>query len=507
MLNLILYLSVVVGICDGDLAEFRATLEKGKIAGIRSWISVGQQREILDCLTTIAKTNNASDPQDAAKECLRDLLKICMWLSTLSEEGDTLDDSDPTAAALKKAAKRLGKDTLILTTDSNRLKRGRPFVEVTRLLQEKFEESVPYIDLATQQDRIRPQLEHNLHTILRHGCYVMGPEITELELKLANYVGVEHCISVSSGTDALLVSMMALGIGKGDEVITSPFTFFATGETITLLGAIPVFVDIDPDTFNIDANKVQAVITDRTRAILPVSLYGQCADMDVINSIAEVYGLAVIEDGAQSFGASYKGKRSCGLCTIGCTSFFPSKPLGAYGDAGACLTDDPALAKVIREIIDHGQDGRYWHIRVGINGRMDSLQAGVLLAKLAIFDDELAKRRQVARRYDQLLYEKAEQGKLKLPKIEKHNTSSWGQYTVEVQEREKVQSRLAADGIPTAVHYPLPLYVQPALKNGKTDYSNADAAAKHVLSLPMHPYLKSHTQDRIVASLINAIDH
>ena len=507
MLDLVLDVSVVVGIVDGNLPEISAVLEKRKISGFRNWISVGQQSEILYCLVEIANKKGKSNPKDVAQGSLKTLLKTCMWLSALSEDGNTLDDSDPTAAALTKAAKRLGKDTLILTTNSNRLKRGRPFAEVTSLLQARMEESVPYVDLATQQDRIRPQLEHNLHTILRHGCYVMGPEITELEQKLANYVGVEHCISVSSGTDALLASMMALGIGKRDEVITSPFTFFATGETITLLGAIPVFVDIDPNTFNIDVNKIQAAITDRTRAILPVSLYGQCADMDVINAIAEVYGLAVIEDGAQSFGASYKGKRSCGLCTIGCTSFFPSKPLGAYGDAGACLTDDPALAKVIREIIDHGQDGRYCHIRVGINGRMDSLQAGVLLAKLAIFDDELAKRRQVARRYDQLLYEKAEQGKLKLPKIEKHNTSSWGQYTVEVQEREKVQSRLAADGIPTAVHYPLPLYAQPALKNGKTDHSNADAAAKHVLSLPMHPYLKSRTQDRIVASLIEAIDH
>ena len=507
MLDLILDFSVVVSICNGNLAEFRATLEKGKIAGIRSWISVGQQREILDCLATTAKNKNASNPQDTAKESIRDLLKTCMWLSALSEEGDTLDDPDPTAAALTRAADRLGKGTLIFTTDISRLNRGRPFADVSSLLHANIQESIQFVDLAAQQDCIRPQLERNLHKILRHGRYVMGPEVTELEHKLAKYVGVEHCISVSSGTDALLVALMAIGVGVGDEVITSPFTFFSTAEAIKLLGATPVFVDINPDTFNIDPSRIQTAITDRTRAILPVSLFGQCADMDLINDVAQLYGVAVIEDGAQSFGASYKGKRSCGLSTIGCTSFFPAKPLGAYGEAGACFTNDLGLAKVIREIIDHGQEGRYRHIRLGINGRMDSLQAGVLLAKLSIFEEELARRGQVANRYEKLLLKIAEQEKLKLPTIEKYNISSWGQYTVEVKAREKVQDRMFEQGVPTAVHYPLPLHAQPVFKKENADYANATSAAEHVLSLPMHPYLKSHTQNRIAKSLIEAIDY
>ena len=507
MLDLILDVSVVAGICNGDLTEFRIALDKGKSSGIRNWISVGQRKEILDCLVVFAKKNNASDPQKAAKERLRGLLKTCMWLSALSEEGDTLDDFDPTAAALTRAANRLGKNTLIITTDINRLKRGRPFADVTSLLHANIQESIQFVDLAAQQDRIRPELERNLHKILRHGHYVMGPEVTQLEHELANYVGVEHCISVSSGTDALLVALMAIGVGVGDEVVTSPFTFFATAEAITLLGARPVFVDINPDTFNIDPDGIQTAITARTRVILPVSLFGQCADMDAINDVAELYGIAVIEDGAQSFGASYKGKRSCGLSTIGCTSFFPAKPLGAYGEAGACLTNDASLAKVIREIINHGQEGRYRHIRLGINGRMDSLQAGVLLAKLSIFDDELVRRRQVANRYETLLLEIADQGKLKLPTIEKHNTSSWGQYTVKVQRREKVQSRMSEDGIPTAVHYPLPLYAQPVFDQEKAGFSNTSSVAEQVLSLPMHPYLKALTQDRIAKSLIEAIDY
>ncbi|MEO5344519.1 MAG: DegT/DnrJ/EryC1/StrS family aminotransferase, partial [Gammaproteobacteria bacterium SHHR-1] len=260
-----------------------------------------------------------------------------------------------------------------------------------------------FIDLKAQQASIRSQLERNIHRVLHHGQYIMGPEIQELEERLADYVEVEHCITCASGTDSLLIAMLALGIGPGDEIITTPFTFIATGEMIALLGARPVFVDIDPRTYNIDPTKIEAAITPKTRAIIPVSLYGQPADFDEINAIAQRHGLPVIEDGAQSFGATYKARKSGALSAIGSTSFFPSKPLGGYGDGGALFTNDDALAKAMREIRVHGQDRRYNHPRIGINGRLDTLQAAVILAKLDRFDDEIAARQQVAARYNQWL--------------------------------------------------------------------------------------------------------
>jgi UDP-2-acetamido-2-deoxy-ribo-hexuluronate aminotransferase len=246
-----------------------------------------------------------------------------------------------------------------------------------------------FIDLKAQYRRIETDVNQRIQAVLNHGQYIMGPELTELESQLAEFVGVKHAIGVSDGTTALLIALMALDIGVGDEVITTPFTFIATGEMIALLGATPVFVDIDPQTYNIDVNKIESAITSKTKAIMPVSLYGLCADFDAINAIAEKYQLPVIEDGAQSFGASYKGKKSCGLTTIGCTSFFPSKPLGCYGDGGACFTNDDDLAKKMREIRVHGQDRRYHHPVIGLNGRLDTIQAAILLAKLSVFPQEV----------------------------------------------------------------------------------------------------------------------
>jgi UDP-2-acetamido-2-deoxy-ribo-hexuluronate aminotransferase len=262
---------------------------------------------------------------------------------------------------------------------------------------------IPFIDLKTQQERIKEELDKRMAAVFAHGQYIMGPEVFELEEKLAAHCGAKHCISVANGTDALLVAMMALGITAGDEVITTPFTFVATAEMIALLGAKPVFVDIDPRTYNIDPNLIEAEITPRTKAIIPVSLYGQCADMDAINAIAARHGLPVIEDAAQSFGATYKGRKSCNLSTIACTSFFPSKPLGCYGDGGACFTSDDNFAHLMRIIRTHGQEKRYHHALIGINGRLDTLQAAVLLAKLGIFDEELRLRQAVATRYTNLL--------------------------------------------------------------------------------------------------------
>ncbi|MBL0009956.1 MAG: DegT/DnrJ/EryC1/StrS family aminotransferase, partial [Nitrosomonas sp.] len=317
-----------------------------------------------------------------------------------------------------------------------------------------------FIDLRTQQNHIRPVLENNIHRVLHHGQYIMGPEIKQLEERLAEYVGVKHCITVSDGTKAMLIAMMALGIKAGDEVITTPFTFIANGEMIALLGAIPVFVDIDPRTYNIDPDKIEAAITPETKAIMPVALYGQCADMDAINAIADRYGLPVIEDAAQSFGATYKGKKSCALSAIGSTSFFPSKPLGCYGDGGALFTDDDKLAKLMREIRLHGQDRRYHHPIIGINGRMDTLQAAIILAKLDIFDEEVKARAEIGAHYTQLI--NAAPG-IVTPYIASHNTSVYAQYTILVENREIIQKKLNEAGIPTAVHYPIPLNLQPVL--------------------------------------------
>jgi UDP-2-acetamido-2-deoxy-ribo-hexuluronate aminotransferase len=366
-----------------------------------------------------------------------------------------------------------------------------------------------FIDLKTQYRRIKPAVDERIARVLEHGQYVMGPEVLELEQALARYCGTKHCIAVSSGTDALLIALLALGIRPGDEVITAPFTFFATAEMIALIGARPVFVDVDPRTYNLDPAKLEAAITPRTRAIMPVSLYGQCADFDAINAIACSHGLPVIEDAAQSFGASYKGRRSNALSFIGATSFFPSKPLGCYGDGGALFTDDEALAKLMREIRVHGQDRRYHHPRLGLTGRLDSIQAAVLLAKLEIFDDEVAARERAATVYARLIEAAfGAGGRVQAPWVAPGNTSVYAQYTVEVDEREIVETRMKALGVPTAVHYPIALHEQPVfdyLGQPAGSYPVSEAAARRVLSLPMHPYLTEEQQQRVVAALAEAV--
>lgn len=361
---------------------------------------------------------------------------------------------------------------------------------------------IDFIDLKTQQARIKDRLDAGIARVLAHGQYILGPEVGELEEKLAAYAGVAHCVSVANGTDALQIAQMALGIGRGDEVITPGFTYIATAETVALLGARPVYVDIDPRTYNLDPALLEAAITPRTKAIIPVSLYGQCADFDAINTIAAKHGIPVIEDAAQSFGASYKGRKSGSLGTLACTSFFPTKPLGCYGDGGAVLTDDAELARVVRQIARHGQDRRYHHLRVGVNSRLDTLQAAILLPKLDILDDEIVLRRQVAQTYNLLL---AEVDLAIAPFVEAHNRSAWAQYTVRVRDRDAVQARLKEAGIPTAVHYPLPLNRQPAVADGKARLPVGDAAAEQVVSLPMSPYLGASQQDFIVASLASSV--
>lgn len=360
-----------------------------------------------------------------------------------------------------------------------------------------------FIDLKAQYRRVEVDVNQRIQTVLNHGQYILGPEVVELERQLAEFVGVKHAIGVSDGTTALLIALMALGIGVGDEVITTPFTFIATGEMIALLGAKPVFVDIDPQTYNIDVNKIESAITSKTKAIMPVSLYGLCADFDPINAIAAKHNLAVIEDGAQSFGASYQGKKSCGLTTIGCTSFFPSKPLGCYGDGGACFTNDDDLAKKMREIRVHGQDRRYHHPVIGLNGRLDTIQAAILLAKLSVFPQEIELRAQLGARYSQLLADKA-----RTPIVPEGYDSVYAQYTLQVEGRELLIAALQAQGIPTAVHYPIPLHLQPAFANlglGEGAFPVAEAAAKRVMSLPMYPDLSVADQDKVVAELMKVL--
>lgn len=358
---------------------------------------------------------------------------------------------------------------------------------------------IEFIDLKAQQSRIKAEIDVGIQRVLAHGQYILGPEVTELEEKLAAYVGAKYCITCANGTDALQIAQMAFGIGPGDEVITPGFTYIATAETVAVLGATPVYVDVNPKTYNLDVDKLEAAITSRTKAIIPVSLYGQCADFDAINAIAEKYNIPVIEDAAQSFGATYKGRKSCNLSTVSCTSFFPSKPLGCYGDGGAIFTNDEELAKVIRQIARHGQDRRYHHIRVGVNSRLDTLQAAILLPKLAILDDEMQARQRVADTYTKLFNEA---GILTTPFIEMHNQSAWAQYTIQVDNRSEVQEKLKSQGIPTAVHYPIPLNKQPAVADANAVLPVGDAIAERVISLPMHPYMSQADQTIIIESLV-----
>jgi len=358
-----------------------------------------------------------------------------------------------------------------------------------------------FTDLKTQYAALKSSVDARIQRVLDHGQYIMGPEVAELEGALAAFAGAKHCVTVASGTEALLIALMALDLKPGDEVVTTPFTFAATAETIVLAGATPVFVDIEADTCNIDASLIEAGITAKTKAIMPVSLYGQVADMAAINAIAARHGLAVIEDAAQSFGAMYQDRRSCALSTFGATSFFPSKPLGCYGDGGALFTDDAALAQAAREIRVHGQSARYTHTRVGVGGRMDTLQCAVVLAKLERFGWELERRAEIGARYQQLL------AGVEQVAVRPDRNSVWAQFTVLVDERAAVQAALKAQGIPTAVHYPLALHRQPAYAR----FGHADAcpvslrAAERVLSLPMSADLSQADQDRVVAALRQAL--
>lgn len=364
--------------------------------------------------------------------------------------------------------------------------------------------SIPFIDLKSQYNALKTSIDSRIHKVLDHGAYVNGPEVVELEQTLAKYVGTKHCLTIANGTDALWVPLMALGIGQGDEIITTSFSFIATAEVIVLAGAKPIYVDIDPKTFNIDVSKIEAAITPRTKAIMPVSLYGQIADMDKINAIAKKHNLHVIEDAAQSFGARYNDKRSGSMSIATGTSFFPAKPLGCYGDGGAIFTNDDSLAKIIKEIREHGSESRYYHTRLGINGRLDTIQCAVLLAKMERYDWELEQRQRVADRYTDAFSSIKADG-FSTPFVAANCKSAWAQYTLTVKDRAGFQKKMQDAGVPTSVHYPRIMPDQPWYKEHTSDPKQelpvARWAAEHVISIPIYPDMNDATQDKVIAAV------
>ena len=382
-----------------------------------------------------------------------------------------------------------------------------------------------FIDLETQQHRIRKDIERRIHDVLDHGQYVLGPEIKELEKRLAEYAGVSHSLACASGTDALLMALMAMEIGPGDAVFTSPFSFFATAEVISLLGAVPVFVDIERDSFNIDPILLEDAVLDVAennrshpifrsipkeeqlvpRAIIAVDLFGLPADYPAITAIARQYGLAVIEDAAQSFGAELNGQKTCSLADIACTSFYPAKPLGGYGDGGMCFTNDEHLSEILRSLHIHGMGKhQYENVRVGINGRLDTIQATILLSKFEIFPEEILKRNAVAKRYSELLGASDE---LRIPVVPDNAQSVWAQYSLQAKDtihRDKLRSRLAEQDIPTAIYYPKPLHLQSVFKPlayQPGDFPVSENCAECIFSLPMHPYIEAQEQQKVAAIL------
>ena len=362
-----------------------------------------------------------------------------------------------------------------------------------------------FVDLRRQYHEYKAEIMAEIETVFETTSFINGPAVKELEAQLADHTGVKHAIGCSSGTDALILGMMGLNIQRGDDVIVPDFSFIATAETVALMAATPVFVDVRPDTYNMDPESLRAAITDKTVGIIPVSLYGQIADMDEINAIAAEHGLWVMEDGAQSYGATYKGKRSGSVSRIGTTSFFPAKPLGGYGDGGAVFTDDDDLAARIRMILNHGQRKRYDHAVIGLNARLDTLQAAILKVKLRHFDDEVVRRQQVADWYSAAF---ADTDRIVTPVILDHNTSVWAQYTIRIVNRPAVQAALKEAGIPTAVHYPIPLHKQDAFASHAQHHikvPHSEKASDEVMSLPMHPFLTQEDVQTVAGAVTAAV--
>ena len=368
--------------------------------------------------------------------------------------------------------------------------------------------NIPFVDLKTQYNALKENIDARIHKVLDHGAYINGPEVVELEKKLSEYTGAKYALTCASGTDALTIPMMALGIGRGDEVITTAFSFIATAETIVLAGATPVYIDIEPKTFNMDVSQIEKAITPKTKAIMPVSLYGHIAEMKEIHAIAKKHGLHVIEDAAQSFGAVQDGKKSCNVSASAGTSFFPAKPLGGYGDGGAMFTNDENIAKIMKEIREHGSETRYYHTRLGMNGRLDTLQCAILLAKLERYPWELEQRERVAKKYA-AAFADVKQKDFSYPQVLAGNQSAWAQYTLTVGDRPGFEKKMKEFGVPTSVHYPRTMPDQPWYKENTTrvvgDIKNARWAAEHVISIPMFPDMDDKTQEYIIEHTLKAL--
>lgn len=508
-MDLVLDVDVIAELVVGGsaaAADATAAVARCIAGGGRVWLYAGSVQALEQHICDRLAADTAADGADLRRNAWRmlgDFSRDKHWLAALAGEGDVFSaaagsSDNPAQIQLLRALRRFDAGTVrILTLDRAWCER-HPADAVTpgEFLRGATEpQRMDLIDLAAQQDRLRAELETGMHRVLHAGQYILGKEVGELEERLAEYAGVKHCITCANGTDALQIALMALGAAHGSEVITPGFTYIATAEAAAVIGARPVYVDVDARTYNLDPSLVEVAITPRTKAIIPVSLYGQCADFDAINAVAAKYGVPVIEDAAQSFGGTYRGRRSCGLSTIATTSFFPSKPLGAYGDGGAMFTDDDELAKVMRQIARHGQERRYYHVRVGMNSRLDTLQAAILLPKLAVLDEELERRQEVAAWYARAL---RAAGIDTAPYVEPHCVSAWAQYTIRVEERSAMQALLQRAGIPTAVHYPLCLNQQPAVADPAVRLPVGERASEQVLSLPMHPSMTEALVRRVV---------
>ena len=517
-MDLLLDVNIVIDICQPRPAFSSLALQaiaKCHAEGGRMWLYTGSVQTLEYSLAgglikealSEGFTLPMPEAQRRSRRLIQEFARDKHWLAALAAEGDVFDTDDPEDEQLIRALDRFDSGKIrLLTRDTLLLEKCHAAISPEAYLSmDSGKRAMDFIDLKTEQDAIRPALEQGIHRVLHHGQYIMGSEVKELEEKLAAFVGVNHCISCSSGTDALLIGLMALDIGPGDEVITVPYTWISTAEVIALLHAKPVFVDIKPDTFNMNPDLFEAAITSRTKAIMPVSIYGQCADMTRINTIAQKHDISVIEDGAQSFGANHHGNKSCGLSRIGCTSFFPSKPLGCYGDGGAIFTNDDHLAEKMRRIRVHGQKVKHQHPLVGINGRLDTMQAAILLEKLEIFPEECRLRWKIGQRYNSLL---SGIPGIQVPVIAEGNDSVYAQYTILTENRDNVSNALKAGGIPSVAYYAVPLHLQGAFKDlgyKPGDFPVAEQVAAQCLSLPMHPYLKAEDQERIAQVIGNGL--
>ncbi len=431
------------------------------------------------------------------------------WWSSLSEDGQVFLDEDPEDAQLIKAVNRMGVDSFLLTRDKQLLKRFNKAISPDKFIKKyiesevEWQKSIPFCDLKKQLDEYRPEMESAISQVVESTSFINGPTVKTLAEELSSFSGVKHSIPCASGTDALLLALMTLDVQPGDEIIVPAFTFIASGSMVSFYKAVPVFVDVDPVTFNINPEEIKKKITSKTVGIIPVSLYGQCAQMDEINKIAAENNIWVIEDAAQSFGADYKDKKSCNLSTLATTSFFPAKPLGCYGDGGAVFTNDDTLAGKVRLYANHGQAKRYYHSEIGINGRMDSIQAAVVSTKLKHFENEIAARNNVAAMYTERLKDIVE-----TPEVLSFNRSTWAQYTIRSEKRDLIREKLSEKDIPSAIHYPMPLPRQEAFSYLKQNdsFPVSDMLSEQVMSLPMHPFITIEEIDFICNSIKEALN-